>query len=138
MSTFVKTSFIVGIVLILAGSFLPWERGGDFISYWVYGIRIYPSIEDNGGFLIVLLSLIVSMLVFRPFDFIEKPIIWSVVLSVALVLDSIFLVGKLLISRANANGIIGAPTIQIGLTMVSIGSIFLLFSAVLYYLKSSQ
>lgn len=138
MSTFAKTLFIIGVILTLAGSFLPWRREGDFVSYWTYGIRIYPAIKDNGGLLVVLLTLIVIMLIFRPPNFLEKPLIWSILLSLSLVFNSVFHVSKLFISRANAIGVIGAPTIQIGLVMVSIGSILLLFTAVLYYLKSSQ
>ncbi len=137
MSNFMKTLFIVGTVLTLIGSFLPWRREGDFVSYWSYGIRIYPSIKDNGGLLIVLLTIIVIMLVFRPPAFIEKPLIWNIVFSLILVFASVFHIGKLLIDRANAIGVIGAPTIQIGLVMVSIGSILLLVSVGLHYFRSS-
>ena len=136
MSIFVKTSFIIGAFLTLVGSFLPWQIEGDAISYWTYGIRIYPFIKDSGGFLIVLLTLIVIMLIFWPPNFIEKPLIWSVILSLILVSVSAFHVGKWFISRANASGFIGAPSIQIGLVMVVIGSILLLLSTVIYYFRS--
>lgn len=136
MSSFTKTLFIVGTVLTLMGSFLPWRREGDFVSYWSYGIHIYPSIKDNGGLLIVLLTIIVIMLVFWPPAFIEKPLIWNILFSLTLVFASVFHVGKLLIDRANAIGVIGAPAIQIGLVMVSIGSILLLVSVGLHYFRS--
>lgn len=138
MSTFVKTSVILGAILTLAGSLLPWWREGDFVSYWTYGLRLYPSIKDNGGLLIVLLTLVVIILVFQPPNFIENPLMWNMLLSVALVLASIFHIGKLFTSRVNAGGFVGAPLIQIGLILVSIGSIFLLFSAVLSYFRSSS
>ena len=136
MANSLKTLFIIGAILTLAGSFLPWRREGDFVSYWTYGIRIYPVLKDSGGLLIVILTLIVTILVFRPPDFIGKPLIWGILLSLALVFDSAFHIGKLLIDRTNAIGIIGAPAIQIGLVMVSIGSILLLLSAVIYYFRS--
>lgn len=136
MPNFVKTLFIMGTILTLAGSFLPWRREGDFISYWTYGIRIYPVLRDSGGLLIVLLTIIVIMLVLRPPDFIGKPLFWVILLSLVLVFDSAFHIGKLLIDRTNAIGVIGAPAIQIGLVMVSIGSILLLLSAVIYYFRS--
>ncbi len=136
MPNFVKTLFIMGAILTLAGSFLPWRREGDFISYWTYGIRIYPVLRDSGGLLIVLLTIIVIMLVLRPPDFIGKPLFWVILLSLVLVFDSAFHIGKLLIDRTNAIGVIGASAIQIGLVMVSIGSILLLLSAVIYYFRS--
>jgi hypothetical protein len=46
------------------------------------------------------------------------------------VLVSAFQVGGLLIERANASGVIGAPSIEIGLLMVSAGSILLLLTSV--------
>jgi hypothetical protein len=138
MSTFVKTLFLIGAVFTLVGSFVPWQQQGDLVSWWTYGIRIYPSIEDNGGFLIVLMSIIVVMLIFHPPAFIEKPLLWSIVLSVALILDSVFHIGKLYISRGDVTMVVGAPTIQIGLIMVCIGSTLLLFTSMLSFFKSSQ
>jgi hypothetical protein len=136
VSNIVKISFIIGGVLTLVGSFLPWQREGDLISYWTYGIRIFPSIKDNGGLVVVLLCLIVIMLIFQPPKLIEKPLSWGVVLSFVLVLDSFLHIVKWVFNRANAGGVIGAPMIQIGLVMIFIGSILLLFSTVIYYLKS--
>ena len=135
MSIFLKTTFIIGAALAFVGSFLPWRREGDFISYWTYGIRFSPSIKDNGGFLIILLTLLVIILVFRPPDFIGKPSVWSILLSIALAADAVFRVCELVINRINVDGVVGAPVIQIGLVMVFIGSMFLLFSVILYYSK---
>lgn len=136
MSNSVKTLFIIGAILTLVGSFLPWRREGDFVSYWTYGIRIYPVLKDSGGLLIMLLTLIVTMLIFRPPGFIGKPFIWGILISLVLVFDSTFHIVKLLIDRKNAVGVIGAPAIQIGLVMVPIGSMLLLLSAVIYCCKS--
>jgi hypothetical protein len=136
MPTYTKILFISGAILTLAGSFLPWYRKGDFFSYWSYGIQIYPSIKNNGGLIIMVLTLILILLIFRPPNFIEKPLIWSILLSFTLVLDSIFYIGKLLVDRANFIGVIGAPTIQIGLGMVFVGSLLLFFSVMLYYFRA--
>jgi hypothetical protein len=108
---------------------------GDLISYWTPGIRIYPIIKDHGGFLIVLLSLAIIVLVFRPNKFIKNPLIWSIVLGFALVLDTVYQIGKLSLNHAEARGEIGAPMIQIGLIMVSIGSILLFITSVSNYFK---
>jgi hypothetical protein len=130
MSTFTKTLFIIEAILTLIGSFLPWRREGDVVLYLTYGINIFPAIKDNGGLLIVFLTVILVILIFRPPDFIEKPITWSIFLSLALVFDSIFQIGKLFIDHANAIGVVGAPMIQIGLVMVSTGSFLLFFTIV--------
>jgi len=136
MSTNTRVLYIVGAILALAGSFLPWQRAGDPVSYWTYGISIYPTMKDNGGLLIVILTLIVIMLIFRPPDFLQKPLIWGVLLSILLVFDSAFHIGKFFINRAIAIGHTGAPAMQIGLVMVSIGSILLLVSTAISYFRS--
>jgi hypothetical protein len=136
MSNIVKASLICGLVFTLIGSFLPWQREGDFLSYLTYGIRVGPSIEDNGGILIIFLSLNVLLLIFRPLKFIESPLIWSIVSSFVLMLACIFHITKLFISQKNASGVIGASTIEVGLVLVSIGSILLFFASLLHYLNS--
>ena len=130
MSTFSKISFPTAIILTMIGSFLPWQRNGDFVSYWTYGVQIYPSMKDNGGLLIVLLTSLVILLTFLPSNSIEKIATWNVFVGLLLIFISIFHIGKLLVIRSNAIGIVGAPTIQFGLIMVFIGSILLLLSAV--------
>lgn len=141
MSTLVKKLFTIGAVLTLTGSFLPWEIQGDFFTYLTFGIRVdpsTPSIVDNGGVLIVVLSLIVIMLIFRPPKFIGKPLIWSAVLSLALVLVSVFHIGKLVIIHANAGGIMGAPQIDIGLEMVFVGSVILLTATIYIIIQRKE
>ena len=135
MSTFTKAMFMTGAILTIAGSFLPWRQAGDFVSYWTYGIQVSPSMQDNGGLLVVLLSSITLMLIFPPFGFIEKPAAWAILASAALVLTSVFQDGGLLIERANASGIIGAPSIQAGLWLVFAGSILLLVTSAAHYFR---
>jgi hypothetical protein len=134
-SKFTKAMFIFGASLTIGGSFLPWRQAGDFVSYWTYGIQVSPSMQDNGGLLVVLLSIITLMLILRPFGFVERPAAWAISMSAALMLVSAFQVGRLLIERANASGVIGAPAIQVGLLMVSSGSILLLVASVAFYLR---
>ena len=138
MSNIVKASIIRGLVFTLIGSFLPWQQEGDFISYLTYGIRISPAIEDNGGILTILLSLIVFMLIFRPLKFIKRPFVWSVASGLLLVIASVFHVTQLLISQINATGVIGAPTIEVGLVLVFVGSVLLFFASLLLYHNSTH
>lgn len=94
-----------------------------------------PGLKDNGGFLVVILTLLVTAIVLRSPNIGEKQLVWSILISLTLVIDSIFHIYKLIISRANAGGVIGSPVIQIGLVMVFIGSILLLLSTSVKYLK---
>jgi hypothetical protein len=135
MTNSIRTSSIFGVILTLVGSFLPWRIEGDFISFWTYGIQIYPATKDNGGFLFVLLTLFVTLMVFRPPKIIRKPQFWGMLFSLCLVLGSVFHISQLFISQANNGGVIGAPIIQPGLIMVFIGSILLLFSTAIKYFK---
>jgi len=52
----------IGISLVILGSFLPWEQGGDFLPYRIYGIRLFPLVEDNGGVIVMLLASVVWLL----------------------------------------------------------------------------
>jgi hypothetical protein len=135
MSIFMRISFIVGTIFTIGGSFLPWRQEGDYISYYYPGIRIYPSIHDYGGFMIVLLSIAIIVLAFRPPDFIGEPSIWSIVAGMGLVIASAFHIIKLMVIRADMAGVFGAPDIEIGLIMVFIGSMVLLSIAVVQHWK---
>ncbi len=104
--------------------------GGCFSRYCTKGIHIWPGVDnwfvDNGGLLIVLLSAATIGLVFRPPRFVRKPVIWVVACTVILTLASIYRVVRLLIDRAAAAGVIGAPELRYGLVMVLLGSLVLL------------
>jgi hypothetical protein len=138
MSNITKILFIIGSVLTVCGSFLPWQSEGDFLSYWSYGIRLSPSFRDNGGLLIVVLSIMMIVLVFLPPVSFGNPKIWNIVFGTVLVLDTTFYIIKWLVNRKDASGIVGAPVIQIGLIMVAIGSTILLLTAVLYFIQSPR
>lgn len=137
MTPFLRILYIIGAALSIGGSFLPWQREGDFVSDWTYGIRFHPSFKDNGGLLIILLSTAVFGLILHPPDFVKRPAIWSVVLGIILVIASGFHVVKWLIQRIEANGVVGAPALQVGLVMVLLGSLLLLLTALLHYSKET-
>jgi hypothetical protein len=125
----VKIPSVLGITLTIGGSLLPWQQEGDFISYSTNGIRVSPVIEDNGGFVIILLSIVILMLLLRPFVPEVKSTVWSILVGAALVLDSALHVGSILVHRMGSGGVVGSPTIGIGLIMVCCGSILLLATA---------
>jgi hypothetical protein len=130
MMKYPKTLYIVGAICTILGSFLPWQQEGDFISYWIYGLQIYPFIRDNGGFLIVVLSVILIWLaLWAPPT--RRMVICRVLFSYALLIVSGYHIGKWLIRRVEALGVVGAPSLQIGLIAVFSGSLILLFAAIL-------
>jgi hypothetical protein len=128
-----KTPYIIGFILTIISSLLPWQVEGDVIPIWTDGIRIYPSIKDNGGLIIIFLSLFVLWLAFRPPTFIEKPSQWIVGLCSIIVVDTVIHIIKVMISHEAARGSTGAPSIQFGLIMVLVGSIMLLVTSVINY-----
>ncbi|TLM98569.1 hypothetical protein FDZ73_23240 [bacterium] len=133
-----KRSFIIGLLLTGFGCFLPWQIEGDFLSFWLYGIRIFPSFEDNGGLVILFLVVALAVLIFKPPSFIKKPEIWIIVLSSILTLDSIFHIGSWLVNLSRKIGIVGAPLIHVGLVMVIIGSITLFITSLMYSRRLMQ
>lgn len=123
--------FSVGLVLTIIGCFLPWRIEGDFLYFWTYGIRIFPAFEDNGGLLILLVSLILAILIYRPPIYVSNPMRWIIALSVILTFDSALQFIIWLFTLSKNWGIVGMPMIQVGLIMVLLGSITILITSVL-------
>jgi hypothetical protein len=136
----------IGAACTIIGSFLPWEIYGDF-SYAINGIRIQIPIlkywisglhklifEDNGGVLIVLLTLIVVLLSLRPPRFVKKPIFWKLITSEFLMASSLFFVGRWLLRLLQARG----AMIDIGLLLVVVGSVLLLWVSIVAYRQTNK
>ncbi len=129
----------VGAVLTLMGSFLPWEREGDFISYLTYGIQFFPKTSDHGGVLVVLLTTAIVLLAFKPPRFVVNPRLWALVLASILMTTSIIFVLRWLIHYIASIGFLGAASMEVGLMGTTLGSALLLYSAILnYYQPGSQ
>ena len=120
---------------MVAGCFLPWMQEGDLFSYWTPGIRIYPSIQDNGGLTILLITIIVAILNFRPPQFIARPLLWNILISFLLLpLLANFFYWFLWYQDYYGNAI-GAPVLNIGFYMVLLGSVLIIVSSLLRYIK---
>jgi len=149
-----KMLYIIGAILTISGSFLPWVQGGDLIPYWENGIDFdhleihecfqveklfkglyYCPIEDNGGLVVVLASLATVLLVFRPPATLKRQNEWIVLCSGAVVFLTLRYLVPLLIYRPQ-HAEIGAPVPQSGLFMVFIGSLLMFDIAIWDYRRS--
>lgn len=130
-----KKLFIFGLSLTLLGCFLPWQVEGDFLFRVTYGIRIFPTLEDNGGFLIAFLCILLLLLLFWPPKIIERPSRWVIVLTTSIALLSIFHIGSWILDYSDKIGVVGAPAIRIGLVMVFLGSVILLSTSIWQFRK---
>jgi hypothetical protein len=137
MSSLINKFVILSPILIILGSFLPWRQEGDLISYWTPGLRILPSIRDDGGFFLIILSILILMLVLKPPTFIRNPIFISILLSIALLIVTGYHVCKIIIDHISAHTAIGAPVIEIGLIMVIIGALLDLITTIMISTKTS-
>jgi len=133
-----KFLFLLGVVLTILGSFLPWEQGGDFVPYWRSGIQVYPGFVDNGGVIIVSLSLVLLGLVYRLPNFINKPHLWFMGFTMALALISIYDITDIVRRRTELHNVFWAPTVDYGLKMVALGSLCLLVAGLLNYRTQHQ
>ena len=127
-----------GASIIIVGSFLPWEREGDFVSYWTYGIRLFPKISDYGGVLVLILTLFITLLAFKPPKFIRNPGVWILVISSLLMAVSLIFVTRWLIHHIESADLIGASALGIGLVAVVVGAALVLWSALVNYHLSIQ
>lgn len=139
-------SELIGACLTMVGSFLPWERGGGFgglvtngirvdsanFKYWITGIHEFP-VYDYGGVLVILLTAIFILLVLQPPRVIRNPILLNLIISSALMTSSLLFVGRWLIHRYEYGNPIEQPVLMIGLVCVVLGSILLLWRAVMNY-----
>jgi hypothetical protein len=124
-----RNLLLLGSLLVIVGSFLPWEIEGDFISTWRYGVQFFPVFADNGGILVLLLSIFIIGLVFRSEGFIKSPAKGVLISAIALFIVFAYHIADWLVRRIASYGMVGAPSITIGLYLVGIGSILLLATA---------
>lgn len=85
-----RNLLLLGAVLVILGTFLPWEIEGDFLSYWRYGIQILPVFADHGGILVLLFSILIMWLVFRSEDFVNYPTKWVLTSAIVLFIISAY------------------------------------------------
>ena len=132
-----RNLLLLGALLVILGSFLPWEQGGDFLAYWRYGIQFFPVFADHGGILVLLFGILIIGLLFRSEGIVKYPAKWILTSAIGLFIISVYHIVDWLMRRIAANGIIGAPAIEIGLIMVAIGSMLLLATALVMNSKGS-
>jgi hypothetical protein len=125
-----KNLFIFNLFLTLLGCFLPWRVEGDFLFHVTYGLRIFTPVEYNGGFLVVLLCIILSRLIFWPPKAIKDPNRWIIAFSTGLALIALLHLVKWVVDYFNNFGIVGAPAIKFGLVIVFLGSLGLLLTSI--------
>lgn len=124
-----RNLLLIGAILVVVGSFLPWEIEGDFLFYWRYGIQLFPDFADNGGVIVLLLGALIIGLIFRSESFVKRPTRWVLLCAIILNIISVYHVVDWWARRVLANGIIGVPEIKIGLILVGIGSLITLIAA---------
>ncbi len=124
-----RNLLLLGALLVIVGSFLPWEIQGDFLPYWRYGIQLFPIFADNGGILVLLLGVLLIGLILHPNSLIKHPTQAVLLCAVALSAISTYHIVDWLARRLSSQGIIGAPEIKVGLILIGIGSLFTLAAA---------
>lgn len=130
MTKFLKELMFLGLTFNILGSFLPWKRSGDFISYWTFGINFRPIFKDNGGLIIILLTLI-SFLIFA--DSKNNPkILWGVlIINGICLMITLYHIVLIVIEKNLSNGSLGGPVVHVGLIIILFGSTFQILSSLL-------
>jgi len=145
-----NTFDVLGATLTIAGSFLPWERGGGFLGlitngirvdvanfkYWATGIHEFP-VYDSGGVLVILLTSIFILLVLQPPRFIRNPNLWNLIISAVLMALSLFFAGRGLIHRYEDRSSAEPSSLMIGIICVVLGSALLLWRAIMTYRQTA-
>jgi ABC-type transport system involved in multi-copper enzyme maturation permease subunit len=132
MSRFPKLLLLFGAILAVVGSFLPWVVAGDFVSYQHAGlaVRFDPLFlfYDNGGLLIVILSiLVIGIALSRPFRRQKAAIMISALCLVAAVAYQWI---SFVVNKIGSASIIGAPEPLIGFGVIALGAIVVLIAAI--------
>ena len=121
---------ILGAFLALVGCFLPWKQEGDLISIWTCGIQVFPTFRDNGGLIVLIITIAMIILKFRTPTVIQRPQSWSISLSVILLVTSMVYAFPLLPGFWITYNSPGTPVIQFGLVLVNTGSLLILISSI--------
>ena len=135
MSHFPKLLLIVGAALAIVGCFLPWIVFGDLVSLQRFGlvVRFDPLFlyQDNGGLIIVVLSiLVIGVTLIPPFRYQKAAIMISALCLAAAVAYQWI---TLAFAKIRSVGDIGAPESRIGLEVIALGAILVLVSAIWIY-----
>ena len=122
----------LGASLAFVGSFLPWTyfegfaattpiNGIEWSPGWYYPD---PQIEDHGGLLIVLLSLVIVVLVFHAPRFVTWPAVAALVCATALALVSTYHVVRCYLAEIQSQHIYDAKVfVGPGVNVVFLGSL---------------
>lgn len=117
--------FWIGTTLCLVGIFLPWEVQGDPINQSTYGVRLFPILEDHGGFELILFIIYHIIGTFKSPQPPEKAGLGYLLSAVLLVISALYFTGRWFLHNITFTGVAGAPAIGMGLVMVLVGSVIL-------------
>ncbi len=135
------------LLLVIIASFLPWEIGGDFFPYetpgiavsfqWVYTAHArwtLPTMEDHGGLVVLLLSLILMLSI--SLRTVEREAMMPAILLISALLAALSL-GHLVDVVIRAAQSSGFDLIHVGpgLLLVCIGSLALLAAVLISHLS---
>lgn len=125
MHRLVKIAYLLGVVLMVGGLFLPWWRYAEF--------RYIPEISNDSVFLIVVLGVLILLQTFKPVYFLLKPTTWNILFAALLVFDALVVQGSL--QKLYLAVFFQKLSIEIGLLITLCSSIFLLAIAVIHHRK---
>jgi len=148
---FLKPIQMIGAGLTIVGSFLPWEISSGITGYYIYGVKVVFSsfkywgngfqrfpVYDYGGVLIILLTLAIIFLPYLPSRIVRNPNLWNLILAVALLISSLIFLGRGIAHIFEWGNMSEPPTLMFGLYFILLGSVFLLWRAVIIYLQPVQ
>lgn len=142
----------LGAALTIAGSFLPWEMGGGFLGLVTYGVRINAAgfkywvngmihefpVYDQGGLLVILLTVAFILIALHPPRLIRKPNLWNLIISSVLMASSLFFVARWALHLYEYGSTVEQPTLMLGLVCVVSGSMLLWSRALITYRRTAN
>ena len=127
LSTFKRRTYIVGGVLIILGSFLPWWISAGIIGRWIRGFQIYPGFffEDHGGLLMIACgALIITLLLRNPQP--ERTLhLWLKLISTISITATLWHLIRFLLLLYKNVGIREPPALAYGFSVVCAGAALL-------------
>ncbi len=141
-SVVARRLLIAGLIATTVGSFLPWSFAGDWARWPEAGVRILPmylyseharwlvpQVDDHGGLLVLVVSFALGTLLVVRRDRADQSRLWAVAGSSALLLLSLFHVAELIVSSVKWGNSPGAPSVGIGLMLITLGSVLAVVAA---------
>ena len=136
MSKLIKVFFLIGVMMTIVGSFLPWWTRHTFVWGRYCGIQpplcLTPYqggavvIGGYGGYIVIVLSIFLFLIQYRPVKVLFELKTWNIIIPGIIFSIAVCFLGEFLTLYLH---VLEKPDLNAGLVMIFLGASLLLLTA---------